>query len=324
MTSSNLAANRVGEVVVSENPDTLVSAAIRSVFDQLRSAEGRVAALHSRYGHEDLDHGYFELFQELDTAHEELRVAEEHIHAQADALAFAQSAIATEGRRYRELFEAAPEAYLLTDLHGNIREANRRAASLLNVPSISLPGKPLRLFVAAEDQSELVKALELLREEPAACFELRFRPRGGVVPFWTAVSVCSAYGMDGQPVSLRWLIRDTSGWKLALRRQAERNIALEDELRERTRELEATRYLLEQSMLSRTGNVELVAPGSRSHLARARQMRIVLSRLSNWLKVLRIDKLEPAVRKRAIDSMSRAVDTLTRSLDDVLDSSERD
>jgi PAS domain-containing protein len=60
-----------------------------------------------------------------------------------------------ERAHYRELFELAPAAYLLTDRVGVIREVNRRAASLLGVASHFLVGRPLAMFVAAEDRQGL-------------------------------------------------------------------------------------------------------------------------------------------------------------------------
>ena len=54
--------------------------------------------------------------------------------------------------RFRELFEHAPVAYLVTDAAGTIREANRLAGRLLSSTPRSLTGKPLELFVAPEDR----------------------------------------------------------------------------------------------------------------------------------------------------------------------------
>src|SRR5256885_15870105 len=54
---------------------------------------------------------------------EELRVADEELRVQNEELAASKHAIDAERLRYRELFDFAPDAYLVTDVHGTIREA---------------------------------------------------------------------------------------------------------------------------------------------------------------------------------------------------------
>ncbi len=58
----------------------------------------------------------------------------------------------TERQRYQDLFEFVPDGYLVTDAEGTIREANRAAAALLNIPQESLPGQPLVGFIPAEER----------------------------------------------------------------------------------------------------------------------------------------------------------------------------
>ena len=72
-------------------------------------------------------------FEELLVAVEELRVAEEELRRQNEELTAAHATVAEERRRYQHLFQYAPDAYLLTDLNGIIREANHSAAVLLGV-----------------------------------------------------------------------------------------------------------------------------------------------------------------------------------------------
>ena len=69
----------------------------------------------------------------LATALEELHVAQEELLQQNDELLVAQQAIEAERQRYQELFEFAPDAYLVTDAEGTIQEANHAAATLLGV-----------------------------------------------------------------------------------------------------------------------------------------------------------------------------------------------
>src|SRR5687767_2891528 len=65
---------------------------------------------------------------ELLTALEELQVTEEELRQQNEELAAAREAVERERQRYLELFEFAPDGYLVTDPDGTIREANRAAA----------------------------------------------------------------------------------------------------------------------------------------------------------------------------------------------------
>ncbi len=85
---------------------------------------------------------------ELLIAYEELRVAEEELRVQTEELAASRALLDAERVRYRALFESAPVAYLVTNEHGIIADANQAAASLLRVPQWRLPGKPLVVFIS--------------------------------------------------------------------------------------------------------------------------------------------------------------------------------
>ena len=75
-------------------------------------------------------------------------------------------------RRYRELFDAAPDGLLVTDENGKILEANAAAAELLEVPLSRLSGEALAAFVAPQSRRALRRALLELtqrRERIAEC-----------------------------------------------------------------------------------------------------------------------------------------------------------
>src|SRR4029077_13217635 len=59
-----------------------------------------------------------EVFQEFQTTLEELRVAEEELRQQNEELIATRHLIENERQRYQELFEFAPDAYLVTDMAG--------------------------------------------------------------------------------------------------------------------------------------------------------------------------------------------------------------
>ena len=86
-------------------------------------------------------------FKELGIASEELQVALEELKQQNEQLVAAQTEIERQRQRYQDLFEFAPDGYLVTDAAGIIEEANCTAAKLLNVSQRFLVGKPLIIFV---------------------------------------------------------------------------------------------------------------------------------------------------------------------------------
>lgn len=149
--------------------------------------------------------------EELLGAVEELGVAEAALRRQNDALAVAHLAVEEERRRYQQLFHFAPDAYLLTDLHGIVREANGSAASLLGAKPRSLSGKAIVSFVALEDRPRIRAELGRWQSEPAPkSLELRLQPRHGPTFDASVTLSVSRGGTRDAANGFRWLIRDTS------------------------------------------------------------------------------------------------------------------
>jgi PAS domain S-box-containing protein len=155
-----------------------------------------------------------EVLEELATALEELHVAQEELHQQNEELIAAQHAIEAERQRYWELFEFAPDGYLVTDAWGTIREANHTAATLLRVPQNSLVGKPFLVFIVEEDRKALrillMQALE--RSHPGQEWEGRLQPRGEA-SFPVALTMVPARNPQGEIVAFRWLLHDITARK---------------------------------------------------------------------------------------------------------------
>ncbi|HEV2146987.1 MAG TPA: PAS domain-containing protein, partial [Longimicrobiaceae bacterium] len=138
---------------------------------------------------------------------EELRVSEEELRAQADGLASSREGVEGELRRYRELFEGAPDAYLVVDTHGVIREGNRAAGALLGLRAESLEGKPLAVFVPEDDRRAFRQQLPWVREtERMDGWELRLAPRGGE-PVRVEVTATPSRGGSGVVDELRLTLR---------------------------------------------------------------------------------------------------------------------
>jgi PAS domain S-box-containing protein len=176
---------------------------------ELRSARDRIAELQRRSDGARPGPGLLpELLAELDVALEELAVTGEELRSRSDELATARRALEVERRRYRELFESAPVAYLVTDPMGRVQEANRAAAALLGVEQRFLHGKPLAAYVASGDRWALRSTLSRLDqgdEERVTDRPLRFRRRGGEV-VRVAATVEPVRG-PAELVTLRWVLR---------------------------------------------------------------------------------------------------------------------
>lgn len=164
-------------------------------------------------------------FEELSVALEELHVASEELHQQQEQLLIAQQALAAESQRYQQLFEFAPDAYLVTDVNGMIQAANCAAATLLNRSQQFLVGKPLVCYVAEEERRAFRNQLHQLRQvEGIQEWEVSLR-LPNQTPLMTAVRVGTIQTPEGQPIGLRWLMRDITERKrleLELRQANER------------------------------------------------------------------------------------------------------
>ena len=146
-------------------------------------------------------------FQELSTALEELRVAEEELREQNEALVVSQLLIEEERARYRDLFEFAPDGYLVTDVKGTIQEANRAAAELFGIDEYFLVGKPLPSYLNSDTRRDFKKKLEELdARDPLDGWEVRLRARTEREP--VVLLKVGSIVKEGRRVGLRWLLRD--------------------------------------------------------------------------------------------------------------------
>jgi PAS domain S-box-containing protein len=133
-----------------------------------------------------------------------------HVHAELrrehEQLLQARRFLERERARYADLFDSSPEAYIETDAHGVMREANRATATLLAHPQEQLIGKLLIAFVARGDTRAFRRHLLALGgPEGGRTFQVRMRPRGGA-PFLAAASVRAVPGTG----SHRWMLRPTA------------------------------------------------------------------------------------------------------------------
>ena len=119
--------------------------------------------------------------------------------------------------RYQELFESAPDAYLVSDLHGVVLEVNGAAESLFNCERTKLYGFPLSAFVSPPDRAKFLAELNALVKvggQPIARWEMN-------IQFQSAVSLPVNVTVVARPdtihgnTTLWWLMRDITRQKKA-------------------------------------------------------------------------------------------------------------
>ena len=144
---------------------------------------------------------------ELGSASQTVHYAIEELYQQNEQLEEVQEVLAAEYQRYEELFEEAPDGYLVTDAHGKIQLANRKAARLLNIDKNYLVGKAMVNFIALEERQCFRNFLSQL-SQPGKNQELviRLQRRSGEL-FNAALTVAASYDNQGKIQNLRWLVR---------------------------------------------------------------------------------------------------------------------
>ncbi|MFB2976085.1 PAS domain S-box protein [Microseira sp. BLCC-F43] len=181
--------------------------------------------------------------EELQTMLEELQVAEEELRQQNEELLRSKQAIELERQRYQDLFEFAPDGYLVTDVKGNIQEANRAAAFLLGIQQQRLIGKPLSVFIVQQERQSF--RIRLAQLQQVQDWEIQLQSQDGD-PFPAMLAVSSITDLQGEQIGLRWLIRDISIAKQMQKQLQAARDQLEIRVEERTAELSQANTLLQQ------------------------------------------------------------------------------
>jgi len=149
-----------------------------------------------------------QILEDLQKALEELQVIEEELRLQNDELIIARRSTEQQRRRYEELFGFIGEGQLVTDMEGNIREANTAAAALLGIPLAALWGRSLLEMVADPDKTALSEQVSHVRRTgKTVCREVAFDlERRAAAP--TAVAMGPSRDLDGKMIGLRWAVRE--------------------------------------------------------------------------------------------------------------------
>lgn len=151
----------------------------------------------------------WESLDQLSNAFEELQMVMEELQLHNEELEALNQSLRAECRRYHELFEFAPSAYLVTDLQGMIQQANQASASLLKIPqTLYLVGKPLYVFVVEDTRRDFRNQLNHLQTvNEIRGWQVQLQPRQGQ-PLQTVCTVGVVKDSQGKAVGLRWLLQE--------------------------------------------------------------------------------------------------------------------
>ena len=129
-----------------------------------------------------------------------------------DELAHTRHELEVLQQRYHQVFDLAPDGYIVTDDYGLILEANKITAQMLNVRLEFIVRKPLANYVTIADKRAFRTHLSLLRSKNRIEWETFLRPRGaGEFPVSFTVS---ATRDEGGEMRLYWLLRDITERRL--------------------------------------------------------------------------------------------------------------
>lgn len=150
-----------------------------------------------------------EAIAELTDTLEELQVVAEELQLQNEELTATHESLAAERHRYQDLFNFAPNSYLVTDVAGLIQEANDAAAQLLHVEQCFLVGKPFSVFVHPGERQKLRQIkLQLQQEGSIQRQELRMFYAEGTIDFTAEIAAAAMRDRGGNLIGFRWMMRN--------------------------------------------------------------------------------------------------------------------
>ena len=190
-----------------------------------------VLLLHHQAELEDRNQLLEKISEELQCTVEELRVSAEQQIEQHHLLQYEQE-------RYQDLFDFAPDGYLVTDLSGKILKANQAILELLGISHDFIVPKPLVVFVDPSHKEIFYRQLDYLSSSDYVknTWEITLINRqGGSFP--AEITVIRNINIVNRETQLFWMIRDISDRKRAEQALQQLNQSLETKVIERTQEL---------------------------------------------------------------------------------------
>ncbi|MGD9893358.1 MAG: LuxR C-terminal-related transcriptional regulator [Dehalococcoidia bacterium] len=181
--TASVAAQMAGLIEQTHHPDVSQAAALAAIADGLASILDQLGEMQA------------------------------HLTAQSDDLATTFSALESAHQRYRDLFELAPDAYVVTDAGSRILEANLAAIRLIGYSRAATYGRSLLSLVAADSALVVSSHLRDLDDTPAdhvGEWEMRMRTRGRGPRRVVHARVRRAPVGIGSDRSFLWLLRRVS------------------------------------------------------------------------------------------------------------------
>ena len=146
---------------------------------------------------------------QLSIALEELHIVTEELQQQKEEMIATRLELEKERLSYQDLFQLAPDGYLVTDPKGVIRQANHAIETMLGVRSDRLVGKPLIVFIPENERlSFQIQLNKLTLEKTLPKWSINLKPRQGQ-PFSVEISIAMQKDNQGNVERLLWSIRNT-------------------------------------------------------------------------------------------------------------------
>lgn len=255
---------------------------------------------------------------ELSNSLEELWTSQEVLHQQNQELLETHAALEVERQRYQELFEFAPDGYLITDTDGKIQKANHAISQLLKVPQSVLIGQPLTLYVTESEHRAFYAEFDrLLQVGRIQEWVTQLQPRCAAA-FDAALTVTTVSDQTGNIVSLRWLVRDITERKQLEAAQLRATLA---ELTNQALEAEITqRQQLEQELRQQAESLNRANTLKDEFLAIvSHELRSPLNAMLGWAQMLHSRQLDETMVDRAVATIERNARVQVKLIEDLLD-----
>ena len=228
----------------SDQPGANFSAAIRAQAEHIaRNAEASI-------------HGCIETLslEATQITLHELRVHQIELQMQNDELRRTQGELEAAREQYFDLFELAPVGYCVVSEHGQIKQANLTASTLLGTPRGSLVKQPLSRFIHKDHQDiYYLCRKQLLRTLESQTCDLRMVKRDGM-HFWARLTITVVHNLNDAPV-LRIAIADIT-----------ERVQLRTALQEKNAELEHAMAAAEKANLAKSNFLSNMSHELRSPL----------------------------------------------------------
>lgn len=264
----------------------------------LHEAEALLVSLHERAGPTP-EPVLQEAITELETTLEGLSAALETIHELHAEVHRSRGQLESERRYFQDLFDLAPDAYLLTDAEGVIRGANRAALRMFATGADRLVGRQLASFVPPDERHDFraqLHALDPSHGHQDWIFGIVPEGRGAIT---VTANVRPGQGPDGHATDLRWQLRDETHARQAQAHLQESFATAREEAR----------------------NLRDIDRWKDAFIAAAaHDLRTPLAVISTATQTLRRGaELDPELRDHIVDRIDAQATRLKQLLDDLLD-----